>query len=167
MTETGNRTLEQELSDIVNLLVKQKGGKRGIVKSVDEETLVCSVDPDDKSAPIEGAKLSAEGNAVIAIPKIGSKVALIPLHMEDDSENDWGVIQVSIITKYFIRADEEIEMFCSDIGKIKITSSGVELGGRSAKKEVACVLDNLVPTMAGPMKIQPTTEDPTNKQVKA
>lgn len=115
MTETGNNTLIQTLSDIVNLVVKQKGGKRGTVKSVDEEKLLCNVDPDDGSAPIEGASLTSQGGGVYLVPEIGSKVTLVPLHLDDESENDFGVVQVSEVSKSVSRIGDTKKGFYTDL----------------------------------------------------
>ncbi len=120
MTETGNQSFIKVLSDLINQLVVQKGGKRGVVKSVDEEALTCTVEPDDKSAIIVSAKITADGKGIIPLPTVGSVVSLIPFHMESEEEGDWGIVQYSRIDKYIVLAETDIIIEAK--GTVKIGS---------------------------------------------
>ncbi len=116
MTETGNKSFEQIFTELVNTVVKQKGGKRALVKEVDEDKLTCTVHPTDKSAPIVAAKITALNKGVYAIPKVDALVSVIPLHLASEQENDWGIIQFSEIDKYVISAEKTISIMANKEG---------------------------------------------------
>lgn len=113
--DTGNLDLDNLIVDIVNAAVRQKGGKLGIVKSVDETSLSVSVDPDDKSAAIVGARLSAG-----SIPKVGSVVAVLPTHMESEEENSWEVVSVRELKSWRLKIESELIVELDENGTIKL-----------------------------------------------
>ncbi len=143
-TENENTILETAFSEAVNLFVRQKGGKKGIVTKVDRDNLTCNIEPDDKSAPIEEAVL-ASANGIIPIPVVGSSVSVVAMHLDGEQDGEYMVIEVTEIDSYYINAQKTVV----------IQSSTIKIGSNDASKGVLlgdaliAKLDELVAAING------------------
>ncbi len=159
---TGNRSFTDVFTDLVNVVIHQKGGKRGIVKSVkkddDKGIYVCDVDPEDQSAPIVEAKLTPiNKSGILVIPKKDSMVSVIPLHFESEEENDWAVIQFSEVEEYIILAEKTVNITAKKDG-IAITAKEKDINIK-AKDNIVLEADKIKlagdsekAVLAGPLK---------------